>query len=272
MGGRLVVSHVVTKAKNGRLSFWLKVCELVGSSETASDATASLPPTLPPTPLAEPPAPPSPAVGAKRVELPPSTAEASAPFASPPISRQSTVSMDLPPISPSTPKRLTGTYPYPSSRGFLSADMPPDDGPTGLQILCEEARAEALRRTYPSLRNQIKNGGGNGKAGGAPWAEPVSPQRRDRISERAFIEALSRRVATAFARLGEPATAASNLAAMRAASAASAHSYASGDAAGAGAAATAAAAAALAIPVRGEEMGAQGTTASRRAANAIALS
>jgi hypothetical protein len=107
---------------------------------------------------------------------------------------------------------------------FLSQ---PDDGPTGLQIVCEEARAEALRRTYPSLRNHHHTSHAAGASGqGGPRA--LSPQRRDRISERAFIESLSRRIASRFAKMGCPIIAASNNAAMRAASTAHAAALAGG--------------------------------------------
>ena len=74
----------------------------------------------------------------------------------------------------------------------------------------------------------------------------MSPQRRDRISERAFMDALSRRVAFHFGKIGDAASAQRNGAAIRAASAASAAASAAGNAAGAFGAATAAAAAALA--------------------------
>ena len=128
----------------------------------------------------------------------------------------------LPPIAPGAtaaelPVRQMGFF-VPSLTmaagcGKLALDTVPEDGPTGLQILCETARAEALRRTYPSFRN------GGGEAGAAA---ALSPQRRDRISERVFIQILARRVATHFAQIGDAAVGERNMRAVRAAQAAAA--------------------------------------------------
>ena len=136
------------------------------------------------------------------------------PRMSPPSLPSPTPSSVLSPLSPSTPKRLSTSYPYPTSNGFVVPEEDDTlDGPTGLQILCEDARTEALRRTYPGLRHKHKGAHANG--GGQ--AGDVSPQRRDRISERAFIEALARRVSAHFGKIGDAATGATNIAAMRAA-------------------------------------------------------
>lgn len=104
--------------------------------------------------------------------------------------------------------------------GKLALDTVAEDGPTGLQILCEVARAEALRRTYPSLRNAASAAGSNGMC--------LSPQRRDRISERAFIEFLTRRVSVYFAKVGDASAGARNQLAIKAAAGAHAAAYARG--------------------------------------------
>lgn len=104
----------------------------------------------------------------------------------------------------------------PLSPSFASPLFPTEEGPTRLQFLCEAARAEALRSTYPALRRETCGGAGGEAVGSAS----SSPQRRDRISERAFIEALTKRVSAHFAKIGDPATAAKNQAAIKAAAAA----------------------------------------------------
>ena len=78
---------------------------------------------------------------------------------------------------------------------------------------------------------------------------PASPQRRDRISERAFIECLARRVSAHFAKIGDPAAGRLNQKAIRAAAAAHAACRARGDGTDGGASAPAVAAAAAALEV-----------------------
>ena len=100
----------------------------------------------------------------------------------------------------------------------------------------------------------------------------MSPQRRDRISERAFMEGLTKRISTHFAKIGSPAVARGNHLAMRAAKEAAAAAVANGNAAGAGDAAVAAAARAIASAKAKAKEAEEAATAGRGGASPIGLS